>query len=434
VNKTVIAALRAGFSVHEPFLEGILRAFYARRLRDLKSKTRIFLPDGCYLMGVLDETGTLDYGQVFVQFTDPKTGDLRVITGDIVVTKPPCLHRGDVRVLQAINVPSLRHIHDCIVFPAKGPRPHPNECSGSDLDGDLYLVSWDPSIIPKRENLYTPADYPPAVPKIGEVTIYNIIQFFADYIENDALGMIANAHMAISDHSAMGVNDSRAITLAGLHSIAVDFPKTGVPANIPNDVRTDKFPDFMEKKNKATYESVKIIGQLYRKVKEPATQLAYTTPITVDRQLIIEGLERYLDDARINLAEYEFQLQSIMNQYGIKHESEVISGNILKFHKYLKKREQETTETIRKTVFNLKKEFRGRFDDEFHDLDQDFEGNLDILRQAKASAWYYAVYERNEKIIPFRKNEIFLSFAWIVFDILIQIKQENCNIEGRKLA
>lgn len=39
-------------------------------------------------------------------------------------------------------------------------RPHPNECSGSDLDGDIYFVCWDSELIPPRQA--SPMEYKPA--------------------------------------------------------------------------------------------------------------------------------------------------------------------------------------------------------------------------------------------------------------------------------
>lgn len=50
-------------------------------------------------------------------------------------------------------------------------RPHPNECSGSDLDGDIYFVCWDPELIPKGTS--KPMDYTPEPTQIldHDVTI-----------------------------------------------------------------------------------------------------------------------------------------------------------------------------------------------------------------------------------------------------------------------
>lgn len=57
-------------------------------------------------------------------------------------------------------------------------RPHPNECSGSDLDGDIYFVCWDHELIPPRTS--EPMDYTPEPAQIldHDVTIEVKIKIF----------------------------------------------------------------------------------------------------------------------------------------------------------------------------------------------------------------------------------------------------------------
>ncbi len=43
-------------------------------------------------------------------------------------------------------------------------RPHPNECSGGDLDGDLFFVSWEEDLVPSH--IETPMDYTARRPRI----------------------------------------------------------------------------------------------------------------------------------------------------------------------------------------------------------------------------------------------------------------------------
>jgi len=43
-------------------------------------------------------------------------------------------------------------------------RPHPNECSGGDLDGDLFFISWDNDLIPCQTE--APMDYTGRRPRI----------------------------------------------------------------------------------------------------------------------------------------------------------------------------------------------------------------------------------------------------------------------------
>lgn len=136
----------------EPYLSMMLKAHYMYQLSDLKSRCRIFVPKGRVLIGCLDETGLLNYGQVFVRITVTKTkekfgdeslrkvdGDdsTRIIVGKVVVTKNPCLHPGDIRILDAIYDEELEEkgLTDCIVFPQKGPRYVYNG-----LDFQLHLI------------------------------------------------------------------------------------------------------------------------------------------------------------------------------------------------------------------------------------------------------------------------------------------------------
>ena len=74
-------------------------------------------------MGCLDETRTLKYGQVFIQASN-KANDRMIeqVTGKVVVAKNPCLHPGDVRILEAVYHPVLDHMVDCVVFPQQGLR------------------------------------------------------------------------------------------------------------------------------------------------------------------------------------------------------------------------------------------------------------------------------------------------------------------------
>src|SRR5437762_13597505 len=101
---------------------------------------------------------------------------------------------------------------------------------------------------------------------VDYVTMDHIKKFFVNYILSDQLGMIANAHLAKADSSDVGAFHGQCIRLAQLHSEAVDFPKTGRPAIFPPELRVSSFPDFMDKPDKGSYESKKVLGTLYRSI------------------------------------------------------------------------------------------------------------------------------------------------------------------------
>ena len=55
---------------------------------------------------------------------------------DVLVTRNPCLHPGDLQKFKLVDRPELSHLVDCIVFPTRGKRPSADLMSGGDLDGD----------------------------------------------------------------------------------------------------------------------------------------------------------------------------------------------------------------------------------------------------------------------------------------------------------
>nr|GMD26579.1 probable RNA-dependent RNA polymerase 1 [Ipomoea batatas] len=441
----LIEMLRCGYKPNvEPFLSSMLQTIRGTKLQELRTKTRIFIPDGRSMMGCLDETGTLDYGEVFIQYSGAGrrhphlTGVSRynsdgIILGPVVVAKNPCYHPGDVRVLKGVDVRALHHMVDCIVFPQKGNRPHPNECSGSDLDGDIYFVCWDPDLIPKR--IVSPMDYTPApvIQLDHDVTIQEIQKYFADYILNDNLGVISIAHVVFADREPDMALSEPCLELARIFSVAVDFPKTGVPAEIPSHLRVKEYPDFLDKPGKPFYESKRVIGKLFRQVKDISANWSFISPFTLsvakksyDRAMEVDGFKDYIQEAFDYKTRFDEKLVSLMDYYGIKTEAELLTGRVNDPAARLYDRRRDG-EAVILAVKSLRKEARSWFYDH-HPRGGAGRGETNELRKKqRASAWYHVTYHHSfwGKYREGRNHEHFISFPWCVYDVLIKIKMEN---------
>ena len=220
------------------FLTGMVEAAVLIQLRTLKYKTRIPVKDGFTLLGIMDETGILEEGQIFC-IVD-MDGQARVITGDhgqrVIISRSPALHPGDVQLAAAVAVPEsspLMQLRNCICFSQKGPRDLPSKLSGGDLDGDTFHIIFDPNA--RTRESFAPADYARQAPRELErpVERQDMADFFVDFIETDQLGRICNTHKMLADQSDGGVNDERCIKLAEMASTAVDFSKTGIAVLSP---------------------------------------------------------------------------------------------------------------------------------------------------------------------------------------------------------
>ena len=211
-------------NTNESFVCTLLELWKSWVFKRLKYKAAISVKDSAMVYGIVDEAGVLrghskhtegksynridSLPQIFLQvpieaWDGSLTTDYKVITGLCVVGRNPALHPGDVRVVQAVDVPELRHLKNVVVFPQTGDRDIPSMCSGGDLDGDDYFVFWDRRLIP-TEWYHPPLDHdassgPPVPDGPTDVSIEEVIRFFAQYMKNDSLGAIATAHFAQAD-------------------------------------------------------------------------------------------------------------------------------------------------------------------------------------------------------------------------------------------
>lgn len=101
------------------------------------------------------------------------------------------LLKGDIRKLEAVDIGTFHNLKNVIVFPMNGPRPHPTEMSGGDLDGDTFWISRHPDLIFQSNE--EPFDYKGQEDEAKELqsqtdvthTIRDVCNFFGEYIAAD---------------------------------------------------------------------------------------------------------------------------------------------------------------------------------------------------------------------------------------------------------
>ena len=307
--------------------------------RDIKNKARIYVDESAYVKGIMDEFGILKYGEAYLHI---KRDNLDLILDKkCAVAKCPCLHPGDIRVLTFKkynkNNPSTKkyeifnRYENVIIFPQKGDRPHPNECSGSDLDGDDYFVFYDSDLIP--EKTVDPMDYD-ADSKPNEqkepYTIKDVIEYFAVYTNYNTLGLIGDAHVAFSDKEKGGANSSKSKKLAKKFSEAVDAPKTGVKIDLDSEEKPKEYPHYMEKGKNNSYHSNNILGQLYDESNEMILQRVkrnYINNSFYDEDLKLKGWETFAFLALIYYRDYFNEFLNMLKKNEIDNETILLTGN-----------------------------------------------------------------------------------------------------------
>ncbi|KAL9017000.1 MAG: hypothetical protein Q9185_005649 [Variospora sp. 1 TL-2023] len=372
------------------------------RLRELKYRSRIYVERGITVYGIMDETEYLREGEIYCSVHDEKGG--MVLTGRVIITRCPALHPGDVQYVSATDVPPdspLRSVHNCVVFSSKGYRDLPSQLSGGDLDGDLYNIIFDDSLMPTM--MSKPADYPimPAIDIGREVTRSDMTDFFVQFMENDQLGRLSTLHQTLADQKPKGVFDPDCILLAEMCSTAVDFSKTGIPVDLKKMPKSSNVrPDFQapgprvlienaikiedidaedddedeedpEETAPATryYESPKVLGKLYRAIDEQdfftaiqrqsqasrsyqQSSLAIRLWDYVKHKTALIQYQHYLDFARDVKDAYEDNMCSTMREYSLHpvhfaSEVEVFAGALIGKNGAQSKRQREISTSMK---------------------------------------------------------------------------------------
>ncbi|KIW00874.1 uncharacterized protein PV09_07630 [Verruconis gallopava] len=316
------------------------------RLRAMKYKGRIRVRKGVKLMGIMDETGLLKEGEIHVAWIDDD--DVRVIhTGLVAVTRSPTIHPGDVQLAKAVDVPldsPLRKLYNCVIFSQHGDRDLPSQLGGGDLDGDLYDVFWDPRILPRT--VARPAEYarPRPVDVGREIVTGDITKHFVDFMKNNNVGILANHLLALSDRTDGGTRAKDCVGICELISTALDYPKTGVVANMKSMPRIDKTwrPDFMAPSPKVKIEKAQDpLAIAFDDAKDPNNQYGGERAALEDPVAALDPNERktrYYKSTRIlgklyRMVDEQGFYKELQSQTAGKHRGESVLLAVLKYAK-----------------------------------------------------------------------------------------------------
>jgi hypothetical protein len=216
-----------------------------------------------------------------------------------------------------------------------------------------------------------------------------MVNHFIDYAKYDYLGVIG---MLWQDHAGKhGAGNWRCVELAKLHSIAVDFAKSGIAAEIPPELhipRDTARAHWRQKMDSPFFHCTGILGRLFDEVESIEKKLAtvshqavvgriqgqygllldtvadenwattYLAPVfnqslaercglSISKIEKDRALQDMLAFALAQRRFYEDRVIVLMNKYKLRCEGELVTGRIRQFHPLHKAKQNEYTEQIR---------------------------------------------------------------------------------------
>lgn len=193
----------------------------------------------------------------------------------------------------------------------------------------------------------------------------------------------------------------------------------------------------MEKKDKPSYESKKILGQIYHFFKPEEFQ-QYRSQLRIqeteyDERLRYPGMENFFARARQLKRYYDEELISLMDHFGIPTEAEFMTGCIIRYSKREHRSHYDLRSMARRDMMRFKERWRRK---EFATLGKRSR-KIPTREQvehdcAKAAAFYYVTYHKDEQeetqlyYGAYRKNRnLLLSFAWLAQELLFKVLKQH---------
>ncbi|CAG7900451.1 unnamed protein product [Brassica rapa] len=276
-----------GIPLDEPHLKDHLSILSNTEKNDLRAG-KLPVSESYYLMGTVDPTGELKEDEVCVILESGQ------ISGNVLVYRNPGLHFGDIHVLKATYVKALEeYVGNSkygVFFPQKGPRSLGDEIAGGDFDGDLYFISRNPELLEhfkpcepwvsltpptKGNSARKPSHLSPA--ELEEELFDMFLK--ARFNASNVVGIAADSWLTIMDRFLV-LGDENAeekaemkkkmFKLIDIYYDALDAPKKGAKVFLPDELRPDIFPHYMERDQK--FKSTSILGMIYDFVKSQTAE------------------------------------------------------------------------------------------------------------------------------------------------------------------
>ena len=223
--------------IHDQFKKSLTMHYKKNSILNIKNNFRVLLPKSTNLLGVIDFHNILEEGEVFIQID--KNYKTKILKGDVLVTRSPCISKYDLQKFTCINNEKLHNLNNVIVFSSRGKIPATIKMCNSDLDGDTFYVIYDRKILniiktePFKEETVSNLNYveydPKIIDKIDNLQI-NIFKYFCYINKNDKIGLLSSKF--VSESLASREFNNSLQNLAEAISLEVDFPKKGLTCNL----------------------------------------------------------------------------------------------------------------------------------------------------------------------------------------------------------